>query len=316
MTEYIPAGHAAYRLHNMGSPTDESMTNLSNMVIHNQVLAALIKADSESIDDVLVTISRDEALSDTGPHETMAYDDYRLVITNATNSIQADPNLYLHKGNPEEDTTELALMYPRMGSFVVPVQVMYHNMESLGGTIKDGDFVSWVNYRLHNTYPKRNYGVIHFRDTIPWKTLRWRRDINVYVLCASSYLPLHDLEWSWHRVPRSVYTLDDEAMTVNVQFNTVTHEHKAGVIMRSYINDTQHGFDGVPILLYFVTSPEEQLMIKDEQPFMATIRGLHLHNEEVTQSCTTYRYIRTCCTYSHDCSYPYYIYGCQYRVSG
>lgn len=266
MTDYISAGHAAFRLHNMGSPTDDSTKILSNMVIHNQILAALCRYEGEKEEWVLGDVAREENLSDTGPHETMTYDDYQLSIMDSTRRVTADQNIYLHKGNPEEDTTELGLMYPHSGQFVVPVSVMYHNMKSLGGTIEDNAFVSWVNYRLHNTYPKRNYAVTHWRDVMPWQTLRWRRDINVYVLCASSYLALPQLEWSWHRVRRSVYTMDDETLTVNVTFNTVTHEHKSGVILRSCINNTQYGFDGVPILMYFVTSPEEQLMMKDEQP--------------------------------------------------
>lgn len=280
MNDYISAHHAAFRLHNMGPPTEESTKLLSNMVIHNQILAALCRYEGENEDWVMGDVARSENLSDTSPTETTAFNDYRLSIMDSDRRVTADPNLYLHKGNPEEDTNELGLMYPHSGQFVVPVAVMYHNMKSMGGTIEDNAFVAWVNYRLHNTYPKRNYAVTHWRGSMPWQSLKWRRDVNVYVLCASSYLALPQLKWYWHRIPRSVYSIEGENVNVNVTFNTVTHEHKEGIIMRSYINDTQYGFDGVPILMYFVTPPEEQLMMKADQPYMVTIPNLYLHNEE------------------------------------
>lgn len=217
MSNYVYAAEAAQRLYIMQSPDDDERQDINKLVIQNQIIQALVNRERDGPDeDIISKISRNENLSDTSPTESIAFLDYQLVISNATNVFQNDPNLFFHMKNFDQDSGELAIVYPRMGNYVVPEPVVFRNMVSLGGTIADRDFNDWMKHRFNAVYPNRNYAVTHFIDEILWSTLKWRRDIDVYILCSQSYLQLENIGYCWHRVPRSVYTIEEETLKVNV----------------------------------------------------------------------------------------------------
>lgn len=275
MSDYIYAESAANMLHRLGPPSLTAVNNVSNMVIHNQILGARVHTNlAESQESIMNSISRVEQLSDTTSSEQTAFNDLRLSVLDAGTRVSSDTNVFLHEGNPDVDSNELGLVYPISAQFVVPAPTLFHNIVSLGGTVEDNQFDDWFRNHIGYHYPNRNYAVTTWRDRVHWPDLHWRRDFNVMMLCASSYLSVPGITYTWHRVPRSVFGWDGQYITVNVTFNTVFRDYDFAFI--TYINNTQYSFEGVPILMYFVTAQSEALVPdKDGNAYMVTIPRLH-----------------------------------------
>lgn len=244
-------------------PFSEDVDLVSFHLIFTQILGERYRKSGQSLHDVVVEFARTYLLTDTAANERLAYDDFRKVVLDTNNLLKQNKDLSPLEINKEEDSSQIAQLFGRRAEYIVPVNVIYNNMISRGGTIADDDFKQWLINKMAKNYYGRNYSTVSFSLDFNFTDIDSRRGFTVLLLCVDHYLAIPNLKCSLRRLPKSVYDFKNSGTTVSISFTiksrAIKEENSDKYHMKSVLHGTFYRFTGVPLIAYLVTSELESI---------------------------------------------------------